>query len=106
MTALIVSQSRELAARVAILLAPSPVKIKVALGLDLVEPLLEGSSAVFAVVPAASCEMARSLPLWGAGRAVFALVFDEETADSVRESCDAVIEPPWCVEAALGQLAL
>lgn len=105
LTALVVSEDREAAARIAIALAGEQMSIRLALGLRDVESLLEGASVVLAYVPEANAPIARALRGWGDGRAVFALVPDRATADRVREHCDAAIEPPWNIAGIVASLA-
>ncbi|MEZ0227013.1 MAG: hypothetical protein ACAI25_00185 [Planctomycetota bacterium] len=105
LTMLIVSEDRDAAAHLAIALAGAQVSIRLALSLLDVEPLLEGSTAVFAVVPRGDHPIARSLPNWGDGRVVFALARDRETADRVRGHCDAALLPPWDIASAIATLA-
>ncbi len=73
LTMLIVSENKDAAAYLALALAGAQVSIRLALSLFDVEPLLEGSTAVFAVVPRGDHPIARSLASWGEGRVVFAL---------------------------------
>lgn len=105
LTALVVSEDRDVAARLAISLASAQVSIRLALALADVESLLEGATVVFVVVPGAEHSLARSIKKWGDGRSVFALVRDRGTADALRGSCDVAIEPPWDIEAVVGALS-
>jgi hypothetical protein len=98
---LVVSEDREAAAHVVIALARARVSIRLALGLAEAETALDGAAVVFVVVPPGDSATARSLASWGQRRVVFALVRDANTAARVRPHCQAVLEPPWDVEAAL-----
>lgn len=104
LTALVVSEDRDSAARIAIALAGAQFSIRLALNLTDVEPLLEGTAVLFAVVTRGDSSIARSLRHWSDGRRVFALVPDRETADRVRGYCDAALERPWDIEGALATL--
>ncbi len=105
LTTLVVSEDREAAARLAVVLAGAQVSIRLALSLADVEPLLDGTTAVFAIVPRGDHPIARSLGSWATeGRPVFGLATDRETADRIRGHCDAALLPPWDIAAALATL--
>ncbi len=102
---LIVSECRDSAARLALLLASARLSIRLALSAADVEPLLEGSTIVFAVVPpSADGAFVRSLRHWGQGRIVYALAADRDSAERVRGQCDATLTPPWDIAGALATL--
>jgi hypothetical protein len=104
LTVLVVSEDRDSAARLAISFAAARLSIRLALAIDDVPPLLDGSTVVFAVVPRANHPIVRALANWGEGRVVYALAADRETADRVRGHCDVTLEAPWDIEKALATL--
>jgi len=102
---LIVSECRDSAARLALLLASARLSIRLALTVGDVEPLLDGSTVVFAVLPpSADAAYTRSLRHWGEGRILYGLAPSSEAAERVRGICDATLTPPWDIVGALATL--
>jgi hypothetical protein len=101
-TVLVVSEDRHIAARLVIELAARRFSIRLAFGVDDVDPLLHGVHGVFAVVPHHDAPVARALRRWRVGRNVIALVPDGETALRLGADCDTALIPPWNVGAVVG----
>lgn len=97
LTLLVVSEDRHAAAWLVLEVAALRLSVRLAFGLEDVEPLLDGAGAVLVVVPRPDAPVVRSLRLWGEGRRVFALVPDAETAATVRAHSDHVLVAPWDV---------
>ncbi len=105
LTALVVSEDREVAARVALSLAAARASLRLALHLDEAPHLLDGTRAVFVFVPRFDHPVLGLLDDWKRDRALFALVLDPALGHALRDRFDAVLEPPWGVVEALGALS-
>jgi hypothetical protein len=103
-TLLVVSEDRQAAAWLVLELASLRLSVRLAFGLEDVEPLLDGAGAVLAVVPRFDTPVARSLRFWREGRRVYALVPDGETGARLRGNCDLVIVAPWDVASVVKEL--
>jgi hypothetical protein len=94
-TALVVSEDREAAARIAFALAEARAAIRLALDVDDASGLLDGASAVFVVVPSMGHPASDLLARCRGPRSVVALVPDAQVAARVRGQADYVVEAPW-----------